>query len=98
MGVTRATIGSLVDLPAVMREGLVGLGHAMRVLALAHGVTPVLGGVQQLVGQAMRHGLFAARARCLDHPAHLQCLAAAGAHFDGYLVGGATDPPALYLV
>src|SRR5882672_1757710 len=45
----------------------------------------------------MRHGFLAARARGLDHPAHGERLAAAGAHFNGYLVGRAADAPALDL-
>ena len=63
---------------------------------LLHGGAAVLGGVHQLVRQAKRHGLLAAIARGLDHPAHRQCLAAGGAHFDRHLVGGAADAARLH--
>ena len=50
-------------LPAVVRERLVGVGHAMRVFALAHGGAAVLGGLEQLGREALRHRLLAAGAR-----------------------------------
>ena len=42
-------------LPAVMREGLVGLRHAMRVFALAHGGAAVFGSIHELVRETERH-------------------------------------------
>src|SRR5262249_28719514 len=87
---------SLTLLPAVVGEGLVGLGHAVRVLTLAHRGAPVLGSVHELVRQAERHGLLAAVAGGLDDPAHGQCLAAGGPGFNRYLVGGATDAARLH--
>src|SRR5580698_10682618 len=96
MGVTRGKIQlrSLrnLGLPAVMGEGLVGLGHAMGVLALAHRRAAVLGRVEQFVRQAERHRLLAAIARSLDHPAHSQCLATTGPNFNRYLVSRASNP------
>src|SRR5215469_7828002 len=97
MGVARATSVFLVQLlPAVVGEGLVGLRHAVRVLALAHGSATVLRGVHQLVRQAKCHGLLATVAGSLDHPAHRQCLAAGGPNFNRHLVGGAADAPRLH--
>ena len=40
--------------------------------------------------------LFDSVAGGLDHPAHRQCLAAGGANFNRYLVGGATDAARLH--
>src|SRR5450432_1056354 len=97
MGVARATIRVSPQLPAVMGEGLVGLGHAVRVLALPDSRSPVLGGIHQLVRQAERHGLLAAVTGCVDDPAHRQCLAASRPNFNWYLIGGAADPAGLHL-
>src|SRR5208282_2127800 len=102
MGVPRATTDTSLRviaairssaplLPAVVSEGLVGLGHAMRVLTLAHGGATVFRGVEQFVGEAMRHRFLGAIARGFNHPAHCQCLAAAGAHLDRDLVGRTAD-------
>src|SRR5215813_5655184 len=97
MGVARATSVFLVQLlPAVVGEGLVGLRHAVRVLALAHGRATVLRGVHQLVRQAKSHGLLATVAGGLDHPAHRQCLAAGGPNFNRHLISGAADAPRLH--
>src|SRR4051794_5721625 len=55
-------------LPAVVREGLVGLRHAEDVvLALVRAALLGLR-VEQLVGQALRHRALAAVARELDEP------------------------------
>src|SRR5579885_1148406 len=78
-------------LPAVVSEGLVGLSHAMGILALAHGGTTVIRGIHQLVREAKRHRLLAAVPSRLDDPAHSQCLAAGSPNFNGDLVSGATD-------
>src|SRR6266702_6098531 len=102
IGVARATVtddpierpdwpGWPPALPEVVREGLVGLRHAMRVLALADGGTAVFCGVHQFVSEAKRHGLLAAVTSSLDDPAHGQCLAASRANFNGYLVRGTTN-------
>src|SRR6185437_5028999 len=86
----------LALLPAVMGERLVGLRHAVGVLALTYRGAAVLGGVHQLVCQAKRHGLLGAIAGRLDDPAHGQCLATRGANFNRYLVSGATDTARLH--
>src|SRR4030081_2095738 len=107
IGVARATVtadpierpewpSGPLALPAVVREGLVGLRHAMRVLALADGGTTVFRGVHQFVSKAKRHGLLAAVTSSLDDPAHRQCLAASRANFNGYLVGGTTHSARLH--
>src|SRR5271168_656449 len=56
--------------PPVMREGLVGLRHAVNVV-LALVSAALLGlRVHELVGEALRHGLLAPLAGELDEPAH----------------------------
>src|SRR5450755_3313309 len=85
------------SLPAVVGERLVGIGHAMRVLTLAHGGAAVFGSLHQLSCEAMRHGLLAARGGGFDDPAHRKSLAAVRAHFDRHLVGGAADSAGLDL-
>src|SRR6202047_5683032 len=92
MGVARATVrvSSRVS-PAVVSEGLVGLRHAMRILALPDGRAAILGRLHQLVRQAKRHGFLAAATGGLDDPAPRQCLAAGGPHFHRNLVRGTTD-------
>src|ERR1017187_6314418 len=76
-------------LPAVVREGLVGLGHLMGVVFLLHRVAAPVGGIQKLYGEALAHGLLAAVTRERDEPAHRQGHPALGAHLDRHLVRGA---------
>src|SRR5260221_3249885 len=76
-----------------MREGLVGVGHAMGVLALLHGGAAILRGIADLARQALLHGVLGAAARRADQPADRQRLAAIGTHLDGNLVGRAADAP-----
>src|ERR687893_83303 len=47
-------------LPAVVGEGLVGLGHLVRVLATLHRGTEAVARVEDLVHEALGHGLLAA--------------------------------------
>src|SRR5918994_5170787 len=85
----RAKSGSA--LPAVVGEGLVGLRHAEDVvLALVRAALLGLG-VEQLVGQTLRHRLLAAVARELDEPADRERAGAPGGHLDRHLVGRAAD-------
>src|SRR5581483_12186046 len=78
-------------LPAVVSEGLVGLRHAVDVVLALVGVALLLRGVEQLVGQALRHRLLAAGAGELDQPAHGKGASPAGGNLDRYLIGGAAD-------
>ena len=61
-------------LPAVVGEGLVGLGHAVRVFALLHRVARVVERVEQFRREPLGHGLLAALARELDDPPERQRL------------------------
>src|SRR5690606_1473784 len=84
-------------LPAVVGEGLVGLGHAVRFLALLDRATAVLGGVDELGGELARHAVLATLAGGVDQPAHRQRHAAGRADLDRDLVGGAADAARLHL-
>ena len=84
-------------LPAVVGEGLVGLGHLVGVLALLHSAAQVVGSVHDLAGQTLLHGLLAAVAGISGQPAQTQGLAALRADLDGHLVGGAAHTAGLDL-
>src|SRR5947209_13656795 len=85
------------NLPAVVREGLVGLRHLVGVLALLHRVAAVVRGIHDLGGQLLRHGLLAALLGVGDQPAHAQRQAAVLPHFHRDLVGGAAHAAGLHL-
>src|SRR5688500_8902386 len=84
-------------LPAVVGERLVRLGHLVDVVPPLDRRARGVGRVEELVGQALGHGLLAALAGVADQPADGQGVGPAGANLDGHLVGGATDPAALDL-
>ena len=65
-----------------MREGLVGLGHLVGILALLDRGAEVVGGVHDLAGQPLLHGLLAAGAGVVGQPAQTQGLAPLGPHLE----------------
>src|SRR5947207_936953 len=81
-----AEVAAAARLPAVVREGLVGLRHAEDVvLALVR--TALLGlRVEQLVGEPLGHRLLAPVAGELDQPAHRERTGPARGDLDGHLV------------
>src|SRR3954449_11979685 len=89
-GVTRMS-------PAVVREGLVRLGHLVRVLAALDRRTQTVARVEQLVHQALGHRLLATGPAVLDQPAQAERGLARGADLDRDLVGRPTDAAALDL-
>src|SRR3954451_18000164 len=92
-----STLSAIQRLPAVVGEDLVGLRHLVGVLAPLHGGTEAVACVEELVHQAVGHGLLATVADVGDQPAHSQGGAATRAHVDRHLVGGATDTAAAHL-
>src|SRR3972149_4558185 len=60
----------VVSLPAVVRERLVGLRHPVRVFSLLDGGAPVVGRVQELAGQLLRHALLPPAAGGGGEPPH----------------------------
>src|ERR1700674_6132484 len=80
-------------LPPVMREGLIGLGHAMYIFFLLDGGAFSVGGVQQFVAQLVDHASFRAPARIRQQPADRERCAPVGIHFHGHLIVRAADAP-----
>src|SRR5690349_14325759 len=80
-------------LPAVMREGLVGLRHPVHVVLALERVALLLQRVQDLAGELVVHALLPPVARVRHEPAERQRAAAALRYLDGHLVVGAADAP-----
>src|SRR3954463_11494580 len=93
--VTRSTYRPVS--PAVVREGLVGLGHLVGVLAALHRGTEAVGGVEDLVHEPVGHGLLAALRGVADQPAQRQGRPPGALYLDRDLVGRATDAAGLDL-
>src|SRR5688572_29632912 len=85
------------ELPAVVGERLVRLGHLLDVVAALHRGPDAVAGVEDLVGQALGHGLLPPLAGVADGPADGEGVGPAGPDLDGNLVGRATDAAALDL-
>src|SRR4051794_27759675 len=88
----RLMAGRVGGLPAVVREGFVGLGHAVDVVLPLPGAALLLVRVEDLAGEALGHRVLAAGAGELDEPAHREGAGAPGGDLDGHLIGGAADP------
>src|SRR4026208_609815 len=78
-------------LPAVMREGLVGLRHPVDVVLLLVRAALLVHGVHQLAGELRRHALLAPVWRVLHEPAGRGRTRTALRHLDRHLVVGAAD-------
>src|SRR5215210_1739884 len=89
--------GGAGGLPAVVREGLVRLGHLVGVLAALDARAEAVAGVEQLVHEPLGHGLLAALPRVADQPAQREGRLPRSADLDGHLVGRTADAAALDL-
>src|SRR5258706_749707 len=78
-------------LPAVVREGAVGVGHLVGVFALLDGAAAIVGGIHQFTRQPALHGGLVAGAGGGDQPTDGERARTVGAHFDRHLIGGAAD-------
>src|ERR1700756_247696 len=87
----------LIRLPAVVREGLVGLRHPVDVVLSLERATLLVQRVENLVGELVRHALLAPLARELDEPAHRKGAGAPLRHLDRHLVVRAADAAAAHL-
>src|SRR5680860_453499 len=83
--------------PAVVGEGLVGLGHLVGVLTLLHSGSEAVGRVEDLVHQPFGHRLLATVRGVAHEPAQRQRGAAVGLDLDRHLVGGTADAAGLDL-
>src|ERR1700722_12942323 len=77
---------SFTLLPAIMRESLVGFGHAMHIFFFLHGPAASVRSVDQLVSQFVDHGLARAFPRILQQPPNRQRLPAKRIYFDWNLI------------
>src|SRR5215470_8157626 len=85
---------SPLRLPAVVREGLVGLRHPVDVVLALVRPTLLVERVENLVGELVGHALLAPLARVRHEPADGERAGAALRHLDGHLVVRATDAAA----
>src|SRR5215203_1376679 len=87
-----AVVVLMSPLPAVVREGLVGLRHPVDVVLLLERAALGVDRVHELAGDLLLHPLLAPLARELDEPADRERACAALRHLDGHLVVRAADP------
>src|SRR5581483_7143124 len=83
--------------PPVVRERLVGLGHAIHVVLALPGAALLVHGVEDLARELLLHPLLAPLARVGDEVADRERAGAALRHLDGHLVVRAADAPAARL-
>src|SRR5919202_2771506 len=81
----------LTSLESVVREGLVGVGHAVRILAPLDRGAGVVGGVEHLGGELLGHRAAGARAGGAEQPADRQGEAPVALDRHRDLVGRAAD-------
>src|SRR5205823_3244333 len=81
----------LFRLPAVVREGLVGLRHPVDVVLLLERAALLVERIHDLAGELLPHMLLAAVARVADQPAHGERAGTALRHLHGHLVVGPAD-------
>src|SRR5690242_4245092 len=82
------------DLPAVVGEGLVRLGHLVRVLAALDRGTETVRRVEDLVHETLGHRLLATGLGVRGEPAEREGVRAVRLDLDRHLVGRATDAAA----
>src|SRR4051794_23361310 len=80
-------------LPAVVREGLVRLGHAVHVVLALERPALLVGRVEDLADELVGHLLLTPLAGEQDEPADGEGASAAGGNLDRHLVVGAADAP-----
>src|SRR4051794_17886670 len=86
-GTCRATVFPMLPgLPLEMAEGLVGLGHLVRVFSALDRRAEAVHRVDELGGQLLAHALATPLAGGLDEPAHTEREAAIAADLDRHLV------------
>src|SRR2546425_517054 len=92
--VATASLTSIPNpLPTVMREGLVGLRHAVHVFFFLDRPATRIGGVNQLIREFVGHRLARAFTRILQQPANRQRLPPERVHFHWNLVVRAAHAP-----
>src|SRR5215471_19088081 len=89
--VATVVISSLPTSPAIVREGLVRLRHAVDVVLLLERAALLVERVDELARELLGHALLAPIARVLDKPTESERTCAPLRNLDGNLVVGATD-------
>src|SRR5690554_535708 len=84
-------------LPAVVREGLVGVCHLVRVFAALDCSAQAVRCVEDLVGETLGHRLLATALGVGGEPAQRERVRTVRLDLDRNLVGGTTDTAALHL-
>src|SRR5215471_4352388 len=87
----------LPRLPAIVREGLVGLRHPVDVVLLLVCAALLVRGIEDLARELLLHAPLAALPREADQPAHGKRAGPALRHLDGHLVVGAADAARAHL-
>src|SRR5215213_241650 len=87
----------VTGLPLEVAEGLVGLGHLVRVFAALHSGTETVHSVHELVGELLAHRLALTLAGCLDEPANAERHAPIATNLDRDLVSRPTNAARLDL-
>src|SRR5580704_19211111 len=93
----KPSVATQNQLPAIVSESLVGLGHSMRVFLLLDRVALALGGGNNLGRKLLGHGLLRPIAREGDQPPHGERRPPIWPDLDGDLIGRAANTPALDL-
>ena len=81
----------LRPLETIVRERTVGLGHLVEILATLHGSAGVLGGIDDLLREALGHGVLLALAGEVDDPTNGERGRATGVDLHRDLIGCAAD-------
>src|SRR5580704_9722241 len=79
-------------LPPVVRESLIGFGHAVNIFLFLNGRAFAGGGVQQFIAQLVDHAALGASPRVSQQPADRKRGAPVGIHLHRHLIVGATHP------
>ena len=77
-----------------MGEGLVGFGHLLEIVLALDRCADAVGGVEELVGEALGHRALTTLARVAHEPTDGERVGTTRANLDGHLVRRATDAPA----
>ena len=87
----------LLELVAIVGEGAVRLGHAVRVFAALDGGALPVRGIENLIGELLGHRSAGTAASGGQNPANRQTLATASLDLDRHLIGRAADSARLDL-
>src|ERR1700722_15102335 len=87
------SLSAFPPLPAIVRESLVGFGHAVHVFFPLHRAPSSVGGLQHPVRELIHHALARPGPCVQQQPANCERLPPELAYLDGHLVVGAAYAP-----